>query len=159
MCYVICINAFFCNVYSIGPINMCTDFEINRYKIDEFRKYAKIVFYLTHKRYVVRHGDTSDRYFYQEYFETNQKSLPLTVQKLWLKQWFSCFRWSWPWSLTNVLFCHTHCSWCTGISMRSFKSYGSNSGFHVFGDLDLELWPMFCFVTRTAHDVLKCEVS
>ena len=33
-------------LYSIGPINVCTDFEINRYKIDEVRKYAKIVFYL-----------------------------------------------------------------------------------------------------------------
>ena len=32
--------------YSIGPIYVCTDFEINRYKIDEVRKYAKIVFYL-----------------------------------------------------------------------------------------------------------------
>ena len=32
---------------SIGPINVCTDFEINPYKIDEVRKYAKIVFYLT----------------------------------------------------------------------------------------------------------------
>ena len=32
-------------LYSIGPINVCTDFEINRYKIDEVRKYAKIVFY------------------------------------------------------------------------------------------------------------------
>ena len=43
--------------------------EINRYKIDEVRKYAKIVFYLiyltpvTQQRYVMRHGDcdTSDR--------------------------------------------------------------------------------------------------
>ena len=33
-------------LYSIGPINVCTDFEINRYKIDEVRKYAKIAFYL-----------------------------------------------------------------------------------------------------------------
>ena len=24
-----------------------------------------------------------------------------------------------------------------------FKSYGSNSGFRVFGDLDLDLWPIF----------------
>ena len=52
-------------LYSIGPINVCTDFEINRYKIDEVRKYAKIVFYLIYltsrdaktKRYVMRHGD------------------------------------------------------------------------------------------------------
>ena len=33
--------------YDIGPINVCTNFEINRYKFDEFRKQAKIVFYLT----------------------------------------------------------------------------------------------------------------
>ena len=31
----------FCKVHSIGPINMCTYFEINRHKIDEFRKHAK----------------------------------------------------------------------------------------------------------------------
>ena len=33
-------------LYSIGPINVVTDFEINRYKIDEVRKYANIAFYL-----------------------------------------------------------------------------------------------------------------
>ena len=32
--------------HSIGQINVCTDFCINRYRIDEVRKYAKIVFYL-----------------------------------------------------------------------------------------------------------------
>ena len=46
-CYVIFIGAIFYMIYSIGPMNVCTDFEINRYKIDEVRKYAKIVFYLT----------------------------------------------------------------------------------------------------------------
>ena len=78
-------------LYSIGPINVCTDFEINRYKIDEVRKYAKknmqfIWHHVTQKRYVMRHGDfdTSDRYFDKEHFETNQKSLRLPVQKLWL---------------------------------------------------------------------------
>ena len=43
-----------------------------------------------------------------------------------------------------------------------FRSYGSNSGFRIFGDLDLDLWHMFFFfVTRIAHDVLEyiCEVS
>ena len=43
-----------------------------------------------------------------------------------------------------------------------FRSYGSNSGFRVFGDLDLDLWHMFFFfVTRIAHDILEylCEVS
>ena len=36
---------FFYMLYSIGPINVCTDFEINRYKIDEVSKYAKIVLF------------------------------------------------------------------------------------------------------------------
>ena len=42
--------------------------------------------HVTQKRYVMRHGDydTSDRYFDKEHFETNQKSLQLPVQKLWL---------------------------------------------------------------------------
>ena len=89
-CYVIFIGAIFYVLYSIGPINVCTDFEINRYKIDEVRKYANIAFYLiyvTQKRYVMRHGDcnTADRYFGKEHFEINQKSLRLPVQKLWLK--------------------------------------------------------------------------
>ena len=29
-----------------------------------------------------------------------------------------------------------------------FKSYGSNSGFRVFGDLDLDLWPIFYCLTH-----------
>ena len=45
-CYVIFIGAILYMLYSIGPINVCTDFEINRYKIDEVRKYANIAFYL-----------------------------------------------------------------------------------------------------------------
>ena len=89
-CYVIFIGAIFYMLYSIGPINVCTDFEINRYKIDEIRKYAKIVFYLTSRdaktlRYASWGLDTSDRYFDEEHFETNQKSLRLPVLKLWLK--------------------------------------------------------------------------
>ena len=36
--YVIFIGAILYMLYSIGPINVCTDFEINRYKIDEVRK-------------------------------------------------------------------------------------------------------------------------
>ena len=99
-CYVIFIGAIFYMFYSICPINVCTDFEINRYKIDEVRTYAKIAFYLIYltscDAKTLRHAswglDTSDRYFDKEYFETNQK----------------------------------------------FKSYGSNSGFRVFGDLDLD---------------------
>ena len=79
---------FFYMIYSTGQINVCTDFEINRFRIDEVRKYATIVCFIwrhvTQKQYVVRHGDfdTSDRYFDKE---TNQKSLRLPVQRLWLK--------------------------------------------------------------------------
>ena len=40
------IGAILYMLYSIGPVNVCTDFEINRYKIDEVRKYANIAFYL-----------------------------------------------------------------------------------------------------------------
>ena len=39
------IGAIFYLLHSIGPINVCTDFEINRYKIDEVRKYAKIALF------------------------------------------------------------------------------------------------------------------
>ena len=76
------IGAILYMLYIIGPINVCTDFEINRYKIDEVRKYAKIVFYLTSRdAKTLRHAswdyDTSDRYFDKEHFETSQKSLRL----------------------------------------------------------------------------------
>ena len=97
-CYVILIGTILYMLYSIGPINVCADFEINWYKIYEVRKYAKSCFiwrHVTQKGYIVRHGD-------REHFETNQKSLRHPV-----------------------------------------KNYGSNSGFRVFGDLDLDLWPMF----------------
>ena len=66
-------------LYSIGSL-----------KIDEVRKYAKIVFYLTScDAKTLRHAswglDISDRYCDKEHLETNQKSLRLPVQKLWLK--------------------------------------------------------------------------
>ena len=65
-------------VHSIGPINVCINFEINRYKIEEFIKHAKLVFYLTSRDAItVRRTswglDTSHRYFVQEHCETNQK--------------------------------------------------------------------------------------
>ena len=97
-------------IHSIGPINVCTDFEINRYKIDEFRKHAKILCFIWRhvtqiKRYFVRHGGW------------------IPDQRVWLKQWLSWFWWSWP--LTYVLFfCHTHWAWSNGISMRSFIRIG-----------------------------------
>ena len=33
----------FCKVHSIGTVNVCTNFDINRYKIDEFIKHENIV--------------------------------------------------------------------------------------------------------------------
>ena len=33
-------------IYSTGQINVCTDFEINRFRIDEVRKYATIVYFI-----------------------------------------------------------------------------------------------------------------
>ena len=51
-------------LYIIGPINVCTDFEINPYKIDEVRKYAKIVFYLTPRdAKTLRHASWGLRHF------------------------------------------------------------------------------------------------
>ena len=46
-----------------------------------------------------------------------------------------------------------------GISTRNlfkpirFKSYGWNSGFRVFGDLDLDLWPIFYFLSHALRMV------
>ena len=51
-------------LYSIGPINVCTDFEINPSKIDEVRKYANIVFYLTPRdAKTLRHASWGLRHF------------------------------------------------------------------------------------------------
>ena len=91
-------------LYSIGPINVCIDFEINPYKIDEVRKYAKIVFYLTPRdAKTLRHASWGLRHFW---------ICILTMNILKLTRSLYDFR---------------------------FKSYGSNSGFRVFGDLDLDL--------------------
>ena len=40
-CTLFLLVQFFCMLYSIGPINVCTDFEINRYKIDELENMQK----------------------------------------------------------------------------------------------------------------------
>ena len=45
-CYVIFIGAIFYIIYSTGQINVYTDFEINRFRIDEVRKYATIVYFI-----------------------------------------------------------------------------------------------------------------
>ena len=89
--------------YSICPINVCTDFEINRYKIDEVRTYAKIAFYLIYltscDAKTLRHAS---------------------------------------WGLIDILTRNILKPTRSLYDFR-FKSYGSNSGFRVFGDLDLDL--------------------
>ena len=37
---------FLYDIYSTSQINVCTDFEINRFRIDEVRKYATIVCFI-----------------------------------------------------------------------------------------------------------------
>ena len=49
-------------------------------KLENMQKSCFIWRHVTQKRYVI-----FDRYFDTEHFETNQKSLRLPVQKLWLK--------------------------------------------------------------------------
>ena len=69
-------------------------------ELTEVRKYGNnCIFYLTSRdAKTVRRTSwrldmgTSDRYFDKKHFETNQKSLRIPVQKLWLKYWFSCFQ-------------------------------------------------------------------
>ena len=64
-------NGIFYMLYSIGPINVCTDFEINRYKIDEVRKYANIALYLIYltsrDAKTLRHASWGLRHFYGFY--------------------------------------------------------------------------------------------
>ena len=45
-CVTLFLSIHFSKVHRKGPINVCSDIEINRYKIDEFRKHAKIVCFI-----------------------------------------------------------------------------------------------------------------
>ena len=94
-CYVIFIGAIFYMIYSTGQINVCTDFEINRFRIDEVRKYATIVCFIW------RHV-TPTKVMAQIVVFVFSVTLPLTFD------------------LCSIV-CHTHCAWCTRISMRSFS--------------------------------------
>ena len=106
-CYVIFIGAIFYMFYSICPINVCTDFEINRYKIDEVRTYAKIAFYLIYLTSCDAKNVTSC------VMGTTTLLIDILTRNI-LKPTRSLYDFR-------------------------FKSYGSNSGFRVFGDLDLDL--------------------
>ena len=105
---------FFYMIYSTGKINVCTDFEINRFRIDVI-------------------------------WRKNATSCVMGTTTLLID------------ILTRNILKPTR-----SLYDFRFRSYGSNSGFRVFGDIDLDLWHMFFFfVTRIAHDVLEylCEVS
>ena len=111
-CYVIFIGAILYMIYSTGNINVCTDFEINRFRIDVM-------------------------------WRKNATSCVMGTATLLID------------ILTRNILKPTR-----SLYDFRFRSYGSNSGFRVF--LDLDLWHMFFFfVTRIAHDVLEylCEVS
>ena len=47
-CYVILIDVFFCKVHSIGLINKCTNFEINRLTILENLQKLYVFFDITY---------------------------------------------------------------------------------------------------------------
>ena len=96
-CHVIFIGAILYMIYSTGQINVCTNFEINRFRIDEVRKYATIVYFIYGTSYVM--GTTT---------------LLIGI-------------------LTRNMLKSTR-----SLYDFPFKN-GSNSGFRVFGDLDLDL--------------------
>ena len=110
-------------LYSIGPINVCTDFEINRYKFDEVRKYAKIVFYLTSRdAKTLRHASWGLRHlllFWQGTFWNQPEVSTTSVSKVTPQIVVFVFSVTLTVDLCSIV-CHTHCAWCTGISMQSF---------------------------------------
>ena len=59
------------------------------------------------------------------------------VKKLWLKQWFSCY-------------CDLEL-YARSLYHFRFKSYGSNSGFHVFVTLTYIIF----VISQNRHDVLE----
>ena len=121
ICYVTFIDVYFCTVHIIGPINVCTNFEISRYNIDEFIKYTNIVCFIwrhmTQKRYVVRHSDdTSDSYFHQEHFAITQKCLRLPVMTQ--RGFFNVFGDFDIYStFYHTKFYHTKYAWSAGVSL------------------------------------------
>ena len=96
-----------CKIHTIGLISVCANFEINWYTVMNLENMQnRVLFDVTwHKNGTSYIMETW--YFDQEQFETNQKSIRLPVQKLWLK---------------------------LGVSW--------------FWDIDLDIWPMFYFVSH-----------
>ena len=115
--YVTFTDACFCNVHSIGPINVCANFEINRYTIDEFRKHATIVCFiwcqLTQKRYVVRH---SSRYIFRLGTFWNQQGVSMTSASKVMAQSVCFYVFG---DLYSTCY-HTQYAWSTGVFFRDF---------------------------------------
>ena len=120
-------------------------------KLENMQKSRFIWFiwrHVTQTPYVMRHGDydTSDRYFDKEHFETNQKSLRFRIDVMWRKNATSCVMGT-STLLIDILTRNILKPTRSLYDFR-FRSYGSNSGFRVFGDLDLDLWHMFFFLSH-----------
>ena len=105
------IGAIFYMLYSICPMNVCTDFEINRYKIDEVRTYAKIAFYLI--------------------YLTSCDAKTLRHASWWLRHFWYIFWQGTFWNQPEVS------------TTSGSKVMAQIVVFRVFGDLDLDLRPIF----------------
>ena len=92
LCNVTFIEVCFCNVHIIGPINVCTNFEINRYNIDEIRKYTKIVCFVW--RHVTQNGTSY-------VIAAGTLLIDMSIRNILMV--FFMFWWSWP--LTYILLC------------------------------------------------------
>ena len=92
-------------IYSTGQINVCTDFEINRFRIDEVRENMQQLYILF---------DVTCRKNGTSYVMGTTTVLIGILTRNILKTTRSLYDFQ-------------------------FKSYGSNSGFRVFSDLDLDL--------------------
>ena len=104
---------FFYMIYSTGKIKVCTDFEINRFRIDVmWRKNATSCVMGTTTLLIdilTRNILKPTRSLYDFRFRSYGSNSGFRVfDDLDLDLWHMVF------------FCHTHCAWCTGISMRSF---------------------------------------
>ena len=111
MCYVIFIGAILYMIHIIGPSNVCTNVEINRYEIDEVRKYAKIVFYLTSRD--AKTGTWPGTLWNQPEVSTTSGSNVMAQIVIFV------FSVTLTFDICSI-FCLMHCTWCTGISMLSF---------------------------------------
>ena len=103
---------------------LLVQFCICLYKIDEVRKYAKIAFYLTSRdAKTLRHASWGLRHFWLVFWQGtfwNQPEVSTTSgSKVMAQIVVFVFSLTLTFDLCSIV-CHTHCAWCTGISMRSF---------------------------------------